>query len=643
MHPEIVRVAIHPAIGVARVGNSPGEYFLAPEIPGEAPSDRDDFRDPEGRIKRQGVRFRIFGLDEGGNVVREITADQAKITWTVHVANKKSAWYQFNQALDIPASQSLPADAGMGVAGQPLASFLRNYDVIDRGGLVIDPGPRSISGTDANADGGDAACRFDTGSFQGVSVYLGEVRTDRKGRLVFLGGHGKSGSPSGAKLTTFANNDGWHDDISDGSVDATVEIGGRVLQAEGAWVVVAPPDFAPGVPAVVTGHDLLFAAAVDADPSLKPARPSFSEHIYPLLWRMTQTQWVNAGFARDFGWQSRYDFSDPDLIARLADPSTASWALRQSIASQFRDADYDELQANAWPAYYGDALVLNASTTDPREWMAVLPLQAEWISQWAQGSFEADWDADRKPPSWQEMTPAQQAAGLDKAALEWTLGGPFHPGCEFTWPMRHAMMYSAPFRIKRRTTPEPAYGDVISPREALSAGGPLDGSLPGDITRWMAVPWLTDTSSCLSAYVEYYGDYLPTFWPARVPNDVLTAEGYQTIRDPEQPLEDRQEAFAFTARKRWLRDIVYPDEEGWVERYDVGVRLPLFIKEWYKTGIIVAKPGPSDTTVFPAKMWVETGRAVAPITVDEKTTVHTDTDAAPMKRLRNRITGRLKR
>ncbi len=28
----IVRAAIHPSIGVARVGNSPGDFFLAPEV-----------------------------------------------------------------------------------------------------------------------------------------------------------------------------------------------------------------------------------------------------------------------------------------------------------------------------------------------------------------------------------------------------------------------------------------------------------------------------------------------------------------------------------------------------------------------------------------------------------------------------------
>ena len=34
----IVRYAVHPTIGIARVGNSKHEFYLAPELPGEIPS-----------------------------------------------------------------------------------------------------------------------------------------------------------------------------------------------------------------------------------------------------------------------------------------------------------------------------------------------------------------------------------------------------------------------------------------------------------------------------------------------------------------------------------------------------------------------------------------------------------------------------
>src|SRR5215813_191666 len=135
---RIVRAAIHPAIGVARVGNSPDQYYLGPEIPGGLPIAPEGYKDASGAMKRQAARFRVFGLDAKGAVVRELTADEADIRWTVHLANKKASWYQFETALDIPEAEptSLRNDA---------------YQGASRDGLVVDSGARSVSGPDAGA------------------------------------------------------------------------------------------------------------------------------------------------------------------------------------------------------------------------------------------------------------------------------------------------------------------------------------------------------------------------------------------------------------------------------------------------------------------------------------------------------------
>src|SRR6185436_16950776 len=82
----IVSYAVYPGLGVARVGNSPNEYFIGPEAPGEVPKPEGGFKDAAGRIKRQAARFRIYGLNEDGKAVKEITANEAEITWRVHVA-----------------------------------------------------------------------------------------------------------------------------------------------------------------------------------------------------------------------------------------------------------------------------------------------------------------------------------------------------------------------------------------------------------------------------------------------------------------------------------------------------------------------------------------------------------------------------
>ena len=103
----------------------------------------------------------------------------------MHVANHKAAWYDFDEAMDIP---SFSGSGGT----TPQSSSRRNKDVTgpSRQQLVIDPGPRMISGTNVSGK----KYRLDGGNFFGKPVSLGEVRTDDAGRLVVLGGHGISAS-----------------------------------------------------------------------------------------------------------------------------------------------------------------------------------------------------------------------------------------------------------------------------------------------------------------------------------------------------------------------------------------------------------------------------------------------------------------
>src|SRR4051812_9540689 len=125
---SIVEARIHPAIGVARVGNSP-EYFVGPEVPNAVAPPEGGYRDRQGRLKRQAARFRIYGYDSTGHVVAELNASNAEVAWTVHVANKKGAWYDFDAALDLPEASTLQSPR-------------RNSPIHgkDREKLVIDPG-----------------------------------------------------------------------------------------------------------------------------------------------------------------------------------------------------------------------------------------------------------------------------------------------------------------------------------------------------------------------------------------------------------------------------------------------------------------------------------------------------------------------
>ena len=610
---DIKKVAVYPPIGIARVGNSPEEYFVGPTIPGIPASDDDDFRDKKGRIKRQAAKFFVYALDSKGRVLGELSEkDGAKIAWSVEVANKKSGWYNFDLALDIPAAQGEYDSNGVATpGGEPILSRRRNpdYEGKDRDLLMIDGGVQEISGKNKNSKGKSHHFKGAIGKKK-MPVYLGEIRTDELGRLVFLGGIGKSASFNGSKLTTFANNQGWHDDTSDGPVDATVILpDGRVLQAEGGWVLTAPPNFAVGVEAITTGYDLLSDVAYRENPAREPKEPSFFKDIYPTLRHFSLNQWVNAGITRDFGWGSAYDFENEEILKRLMDRSEANRPFRQTIFESMRNPDFKDAEANAWPPVYGDGVAFNVNATDPRNWYAVTELQYDRLEKWAKGKFILD--EPLKPRCWDEMSPTEQAEGLTEAALAETLGGPFHPGCEFTWPMRNAEMFQKgkPFRIKRRKRAKEDFGVAIDSEIAFAKRGPLDGSSPGDITKWMAVPWQTDTSSCLSGYNSFSGEYLPTFWPARVPNDVLTEDSYDFINGKGGSKEKKIAAFSPSSRKKWLRGIIYDDEgKPLPDRMSRGITK--FTEDWHEIGIVLKKPLHANRDLFPEEVWVETGRTL---------------------------------
>jgi hypothetical protein len=501
---EIVRCVIYPCIGVARVGNAPDEYFLGPEAPGTVPQPDGGFKDQKGRVKRQAARFRVYGLNAAEEVVKEVTADNGEVAWRVHLANRKAIGYQFNNAMDL-GQYALPARR-------------RNEAIVggDRQQLLIDPGPRSICGRDA---GGQPEHCFGTGTFFGKPVYLGELRTDGQGRLLVLGGRGTS-EPLDPHMqaTTFANNDLWHDDTSDGPVRARVRVDGREFEAEPAMVAVTPPNFGQGLQGVVTLFDLLYDVFRREPRWQKPLpRPSFWEHIFPIFHRLSRCQWVNDGTFFLFGSGSPSDFSAPALLDRLSDPGDENKALRTSLFYWFRNPAEQKEEPVKIPPFYGDGFG-NFKHIGIVE-LAVTPTQYEWLRMWAAGDFERG-HRSGEPRPLEELPLALQPEALNRANLESCLGGPFHPGIEMTWTLRVPRMWREPFRLNvlpEGVQPQDDFGDVLQPAIAVAPGGVVDASGPGTLTRWMGVPWQTDEASCLSGYT--LGTYLPlpSFWAARVP------------------------------------------------------------------------------------------------------------------------------
>jgi hypothetical protein len=295
-------------------------------------------------------------------------------------------------------------------------------------------------------------------------------------------GHGVSAHKDGKPADDFANNDGWYDDICDGPVTAEVRIAGETIPVEPAWVASAPPNYAPDLLAVRTLYDLIYDVHVREGRLSRPEVVSFRDHVFPILRRMCELQWVNAGFAAQFGHGAPNHFLDPRLLAHLANPVEEFNELRRTVTNTFRHPERDLISLAPWPWIYGDAM--DIATTTPRKNVSLSDTQLWVLERWARGDFAADWDPAIEPPRTLDEVPLRdRPAMIDRAALDFCLADAFHPGCELTWPMRHGSIYEKPFRIRHRRSdePEPQFPEPVLTAEI--ALGP-DGPLPSLVRTW---------------------------------------------------------------------------------------------------------------------------------------------------------------
>jgi hypothetical protein len=449
---------IHPGIGIARVGRSTDGYFLAPETSDGRPTALSDageeiaftgYKDSAHTMRRQGVRFRIFEYDEDGGqhtLVREIASDEAPIEWTVKLASRKAA----------------------GVVMRTSQSDEDGAEIVTPGtGFRNDPPPGKtradlIASIDLTATG--EKFRQDPplkAQFLGQPFYIGEARTDFRGRLVVLGGLGVSDTWTGANLVHFLNNPGWHDDIADGPVDAKITLNGATHQAIGAWVAVAPPDFAPGI----TGMTTLYDVAVQARLGLQIGTVSYPMDIEPLLQRAAGYHWVNDAGA--VLWDAMREFlQDP---AKLKDNSTSPAAMqhRESVRDTMLEAE------------------------GLMESFRMTRRQKKLLDMWVDGDFIPGPDPARPPLDAGQL--------LDRISLEHCVGGGFFPGIEAGLLLRMPSIYSELGRLTRGQFTD--FGNVPTTPQ------------PGFLTERMAVPWQADFMQCLNAW-----------WPAQRPDVVRFTE-----------------------------------------------------------------------------------------------------------------------
>ena len=613
---------IYPAIGIARVGNSESEYLISPEVNHQQLDSNQNYKDKDGKVKRQAARFRIYALDDDGKVLEEVVySENVQIEWSVHLANRKAINYQFNNAMDLDdlpqdkqqldrALERLPPEL-RNLVNEPsnlaMDCHLRNPDITDlekrRQLLLLDPGKRKIKGVSRQQGNAGKkenftfdSAKFYRGTRHQQDVYLGELQTDEQGRLLVLGGRGKSASFDGQPAVTFANNNGWHDDVADGTVRAKVMIDGEKFDAEPAMVAVTPPNFAPGIEGTVTLLDVV-EDLFEKQGLIKPIENvSFYRDIYPIFKSLTDNQAVNAGFYFLFGENAPGNFTNAGLKEKIADNSKDSLELRRYLLGQFRpstteakirriealaeiyrqhqsehpglslqvgeiarqaiSASQEALEADQLPPFYGDAYA--DYTDNPLANLSLTDRQYQALKRWSEGDFYCD-DREQKINCLDELPLQQQPQALTKGHLAQCLGGPFHPGIELTWFLRRISMWNTKDPLdKMRLNILPKdrevqdyFGPVLTPDVALAQM--FNASGPGTLTRFMGVPWQTDEASCRSGQDYDPAYYLPlaSFWSARVPNQVLSQRSFERLNDSSLPPLQRLKHLDY--RQDWLR------------------------------------------------------------------------------------------
>ena len=526
------RYKIHPAIGVARLGNSTVS-FLGPTSPGVLPDPGDggSYRDPAtGGLKCQAVKFWVFEYDDGQS------ADDAKpvsigngivgIEWTVHVANKKAFWFNFD---GLTGSKDIRNPPNYGYAATP-ASW-RNSHIVNsanrRKELIIDPGPRTLNAVSTSAEFKQGTAGGYPEQWPGPLVNaegtvkidsLGKMRVDADWTMTFTPAPGVSGSTDGSGLIDFANNPNWFDNTSDGPVRANLILSnGTRIPADPAWLLVSPPDFAPAIENIVSLYDVLFdvsvrhfgsrpdiftgpsPTAVDDFNSKSPPFnnafiPSFIDDVYPILFRAMQYAWVHqAGSNFHTKW---------DLNALSAKPfvvGTNPFSPAQIFTFLRQPENWHTLPAKKlMPILFGDS--------DSTSRLTLTPTQYHIMRQWSAGTF------NRTGWVWPVPAPTSPAVptakGLDRAALMACSGGAFFPGIEMGWISREWNLYVSPFEF-RFAHPLPG-GDPLG----IDLTTATFGLYPGDVTKRMACPWQSDFWKCSD-----------TWWPAQRPDEVVVNAG----------------------------------------------------------------------------------------------------------------------
>jgi hypothetical protein len=425
---------------------------------------------------------------------------------------------------------------------------------------------------------------------------------------------------------------------------------------DAAWIATAPVDYAPQIQPLSTLYDMVSGASEDID-SLDTQFSDVFPILYR-LYRMQWVN--QADFADNSLNEALSIIDFKTLVDNQADAAVKQGVFKRfrnplypvgEPTDQIRKDANGEFISNSrlipskdstdirptptpaellLPYYPGDGIDYPGS---PMQWFAIPPFMYKHLENWSKNAFATVTSAESEAAKggiesladfYHDIFEASEHKALlsARAALDSLYGGGFHPGVELTWPMRRKQMYlpigaNIPvgeeinllglreFRINAATSDDDTFNDfgrVITGENVKSSikGDPdakwLWESTPGDLTKWMGIPWQSDAASCQLVYAAQ--DFpIPAWWAANLPVTVLPAARYEKFKHGFNPrIPQTQESYdalrisQFSARQFWLQTadtgfVGYHAEAG----YTNG--LIAMVNQWKNMGMVMARPG----------------------------------------------------
>ncbi len=191
------------------------------------------------------------------------------------------------------------------------------------------------------------------------------------------------------------------------------------------------------------------------------------------------------------------------------------------------------------PLLCGDNPITNTLVS---KFLRLTDYQYYLLRQWALGLFY-----NEKLEGWADPDPWQPYANwvnrtardLDRGVITNVLGGSFCPGGEIGWVMRNPSIWRDPYRIKAdpafynfgQTPAQANTGQVPDGSFAFYTGSDLSlkndfatGLQPGDLTKYMSVPWQADFNECSTQPIDVTYETWNVIYPVSDQDELTTRE-----------------------------------------------------------------------------------------------------------------------